>query len=81
MSYPWQTLVGGHMGRLGTRADGDLQIAYVADLLAGARATMASLDPTPFFQQYGNNSWAIFKASPSFAMRIIWPGHRYTWPA
>jgi glyoxylase-like metal-dependent hydrolase (beta-lactamase superfamily II) len=62
MRYQWQTLVGGHMGRLGTRADGDLQIAYVADLLAGARATMASLDPTPFFQQYGNNSWAIFKA-------------------
>lgn len=62
MSYQWQTLVGGHMGRLGTRADGNLQIAYVADLLAGARATMASLDPTPFFQQYGNNSWAIFKA-------------------
>jgi glyoxylase-like metal-dependent hydrolase (beta-lactamase superfamily II) len=62
MSYPWQTLVAGHLGRLGTRADGELQIAYVADLLAGARATMASLDPTPFFQKYGNNSWAIFKA-------------------
>jgi glyoxylase-like metal-dependent hydrolase (beta-lactamase superfamily II) len=62
MSYPWQTLVAGHLGRLGTRADGELQIGYVADLLAGARTTMASLDPTPFFQQYGNNSWAIFKA-------------------
>jgi len=62
MGYQWQTLVGGHLGRLGRRADGDLQIAYVADLLAGARATMASLDPTPFFAEYGNNSWAIFKA-------------------
>jgi hypothetical protein len=39
-----------------------VQIAYVADLLAGARATMASLDPAPFFAAYGNNSWAIFKA-------------------
>jgi glyoxylase-like metal-dependent hydrolase (beta-lactamase superfamily II) len=48
MGYPWQTLVGGHLGRLGRRADGNLQIAYVADLLAGARATIASLDPTPF---------------------------------
>jgi len=62
MGYRWQTLVGGHLGRLGRRADGNLQIAYVADLLAGARATIASLDPTPFFARYGNNSWAIFKA-------------------
>ena len=62
MGYQWQTLVGGNLGRLGRRADGDLQIAYVADLLAGARATMASLDPAPFFAAYGNNSWAIFKA-------------------
>ena len=62
MGYQWQTLVGGHLGRLGRRADGDLQIAYVADLLAGARATIASLDPAPFFAKYGNNSWAIFKA-------------------
>jgi glyoxylase-like metal-dependent hydrolase (beta-lactamase superfamily II) len=62
MGYQWQTLVGGHLGRLGQRADGDLQIAYVADLLAGARATVASLDPTPFFAKYGNNLWAIFKA-------------------
>ena len=62
MGYPWQTIVGGHLGRLGQRADGDLQIAYVADLLAGARATVASLDPAPFFAKYGTNSWAIFKA-------------------
>jgi glyoxylase-like metal-dependent hydrolase (beta-lactamase superfamily II) len=62
MSYPWTTYVGGHLGRLGTRADGELQIDYVADLLAEARATMASLDPAPFFAQYGDNSWAIFKA-------------------
>jgi glyoxylase-like metal-dependent hydrolase (beta-lactamase superfamily II) len=62
LSYPWQTLVAGHLGRLGTRADAELQIAYVADLLAGARATVASLDPSPFFKQYGDNSWAIFKA-------------------
>jgi glyoxylase-like metal-dependent hydrolase (beta-lactamase superfamily II) len=62
MSYPWQTLVAGHLGRLGTRADAELQIAYVADLLAGARATVNTLDPTPFFKKYGNNAWAIFKA-------------------
>jgi glyoxylase-like metal-dependent hydrolase (beta-lactamase superfamily II) len=37
MGYQWQTLVGGHLGRLGQRADGDLQIAYVADLLNASR--------------------------------------------
>jgi glyoxylase-like metal-dependent hydrolase (beta-lactamase superfamily II) len=62
LSYPWQTMVAGHLGRLGTRADAELQIAYVADLLAEARATVGTLDPTPFFAQYGNNAWAIYKA-------------------
>jgi hypothetical protein len=51
------------MGRLGTRADAELQKQYVADLDASARTTMASLDPTPFFQKYEptGNAWAIFK--------------------
>jgi glyoxylase-like metal-dependent hydrolase (beta-lactamase superfamily II) len=61
MSYPWQTLVAGHNGRLGTRADAELQIAYVADLVASARATMASLNPKKLFKKYGDNSWAIIK--------------------
>ena len=61
LSYPWQTLVAGHLGRLGTRADAELQIAYVDDLLAGARATIASLNPAPLFKKYGDNAWAIFK--------------------
>jgi len=61
LSFPWQTLVAGHLGRLGTRADAHLQIAYVADLMASARAAIASVDPAPFFQ-FGNNIWAIFKA-------------------
>jgi glyoxylase-like metal-dependent hydrolase (beta-lactamase superfamily II) len=61
LSYPWQTLVAGHLGRLGTRADAELQIAYVADLLAGARATINSLNPAPLFKRYGDNAWAIFK--------------------
>jgi hypothetical protein len=62
MSYPWTTLVGGHLGRLGTRADGLTQIQYIADLQASTRAAIASVDPTPFFQQYAPNAWAIFKA-------------------
>ncbi|HEY8982696.1 MAG TPA: MBL fold metallo-hydrolase [Streptomyces sp.] len=63
MRYPWRTLVGGHLGRLGVRADGELQRRYVADLEAGTRAAMAEVDPAPFFQKYGpsGNSWAVFK--------------------
>ncbi|MBT2231897.1 hypothetical protein [Nonomuraea sp. NEAU-A123] len=63
MDYPWQTLVGGHLGRLGTRADGELQIQYMNDLDASTRAAITSVDPTPFFAKYGaqGNAWAIFK--------------------
>jgi glyoxylase-like metal-dependent hydrolase (beta-lactamase superfamily II) len=61
MDYPWLTLVGGHLGRLGTRADGKLQIQYMKDLEASTRAAIASTDPTPFGAKYGKNSWAFFK--------------------
>jgi len=63
MDYRWTTLVGGHLGRLGVRADGDLQRQYIRDLDASTKQTLASLDPTPFFQKYGpsGNAWAIFK--------------------
>ncbi|MBQ0853922.1 MBL fold metallo-hydrolase [Streptomyces sp. BH-SS-21] len=63
MRYPWQTLVGGHLGRLGLRADAVVQQRYIDDLELSARQTLESLDPTPFFDKYGptGNSWAIFK--------------------
>ncbi|GAA3604345.1 hypothetical protein GCM10022419_106330 [Nonomuraea rosea] len=62
MSYPWRTLVGGHLGRLGTRADGHLQQRYLADLQTSVRDTISSLDPAPFFAKYdpAGNAWAIF---------------------
>src|SRR5260370_145790 len=61
MGYPWHTLVAGHLGRLGTRGDAELQIAYVADLQASARATLHNLNPSPCSKKYGDNAWAIFK--------------------
>ena len=63
MDYPWQTLVGGHLGRLGTRADGPVQIQYIADLVASVKNTYSTLDPSPYFDNYGpqGNAWAIFK--------------------
>jgi glyoxylase-like metal-dependent hydrolase (beta-lactamase superfamily II) len=63
LDYQWTTLVGGHIGRLGTRADVDLQKSYVTDLEDSTRTTLSTLDPTPFFDKYGpaGNAWAIFK--------------------
>ncbi|MEU3982841.1 MBL fold metallo-hydrolase [Streptomyces sp. NPDC026672] len=63
LSYPWTTLVGGHLGRLGLRADGELQKEYMTELEAGVRSAIKSVDPTPYFQEYGpgGNAWAIFK--------------------
>jgi len=60
MDYPWQTLVGGHLGRLGTRQDGLTQVQYMADLTTSIKAAIASVDPTPFFS-FAPNAWAIFK--------------------
>jgi glyoxylase-like metal-dependent hydrolase (beta-lactamase superfamily II) len=63
LDYPWQTLVGGHLGRLGQRSDAETQKQYMADLTASTRAALAGLDPTPYFAKYGptGNFWAIFK--------------------
>ena len=63
LNYQWTSLVGGHVGRLGVRADAQLQRQYMSDLEASVQQTMVSLDPTPFFVQYGptGNAWAIFK--------------------
>ncbi len=64
LSTEWDTYIGGHLGRLGTRSDVRLQKEYVEDLTASTVATLKSLDPTPFFAKYGatGNSWAIFKS-------------------
>jgi glyoxylase-like metal-dependent hydrolase (beta-lactamase superfamily II) len=64
LAAPWRTLVGGHLGRLGTRADVALQRDYVHDLADSTRQTLDTLDPTPFFAKYGptGNAWAIFKS-------------------
>ena len=64
LATPFQTLVGGHIGRLGTRADVVLQRDYVQDLAASTRATLGTLDATPFLAKYGptGNAWAIAKS-------------------
>jgi glyoxylase-like metal-dependent hydrolase (beta-lactamase superfamily II) len=63
LSYPFRTLVGGHLGRLGVRADGTLQKQYMADLDAVVRDALATVDATPYLKKYGptGNAWALFK--------------------
>lgn len=61
LNYPWKHYIGGHLGRLGTRDDVVLHQQYMADIDASVRATLPKVDPTPFFQKYGDNSWAAVK--------------------
>src|SRR5258705_9666294 len=53
LTYPWTTLISGHLGRLGTRDDVVLHQQYMTDLEASAKTALAIVDPTPYFQKYG----------------------------
>ena len=35
---------------------------YVTDLIDNIKKALVTVDPTPFFTRYGNNSWAAVKA-------------------
>jgi glyoxylase-like metal-dependent hydrolase (beta-lactamase superfamily II) len=59
--YSWKHFIGGHNGRLGTREDVTLHQQYMADLVESSRKAIASLDPTPYYEKYGENSWAAVK--------------------
>ena len=61
LSFPWKHFIGGHMGRLGTRNDLVIYEQYVNDIIAGAKASLTAVDPTPYFVKYGDNSWAALK--------------------
>ena len=61
LKIPWKTLISGHVGRLGTRDDVVVHQRYMADLDASIRTALTTVDPTPFFVNYGVNSWAAVK--------------------
>ena len=61
LAYPWKHFIGGHLGRLGTRDDVTLHQRYMADIDASVRKTLPTIDPTPYFQKYGDNAWAAVK--------------------
>jgi glyoxylase-like metal-dependent hydrolase (beta-lactamase superfamily II) len=61
LAYSWEHFIGGHNGRLGTRDDVTLHQQYMADISESSRQAIDSVDPTPYFQKYGENSWAAVK--------------------
>lgn len=62
LSFPFDTFIGGHLTRLGTRRDVEVQRAYMRDLNRFAREAADSVDPTPMFAKYPGNAWAVFKS-------------------
>jgi hypothetical protein len=55
--------IGGHLGRLGTRDDVTVHQQYMADIGANVRTSLPTVDPTPYFQEYGENTWAAMKGA------------------
>jgi hypothetical protein len=79
LSYPWKHLIAGHLGRLGTRDDVTLHQQYIADIEAGARSALGTVDPTPYFQKYGDNLWAAVKGYlDAMAVAAAGPSSRST---
>jgi len=58
LTYPWKHFIGGHMGRLGTRDDVATHRQYMADIVDSSRRALDTVDPTPYFVMYGENTWA-----------------------
>jgi glyoxylase-like metal-dependent hydrolase (beta-lactamase superfamily II) len=61
LAYSWKHYIGGHNGRLGTRDDVTLHQQYMADLAESSRKAIDSVDPTPYYQRYGENAWAAVR--------------------
>jgi len=63
LRYPFDTYIGGHLTRLGTRDDVLIQQEYVAELKAQAVSAIASFNPASVYQSVDpTNPWAIFRA-------------------
>jgi hypothetical protein len=61
INLSWKHLIAGHLGRLGTRDDVTVHQQYIADIEAGARTALGTVDPAPYFAKYGENLWAAVK--------------------
>jgi glyoxylase-like metal-dependent hydrolase (beta-lactamase superfamily II) len=62
LTYPWKHLIGGHMGRLGTRDDVATHRQYMADIADSSRKALDTVDPTPYFVNFGANARPAVRA-------------------
>ena len=70
MAYPWKHFIGGHMGRLGTRADMAVYQRYVDDIIAGVKKALVAVDPTPVLRQVRRQLVGRRPAVPEGAGRL-----------
>jgi hypothetical protein len=62
LGYPFQTFIGGHLTRLGTRDDVVIQQEYVAELKAAAANAIDTFNVgTVYASVDDTNPWAIFR--------------------
>jgi glyoxylase-like metal-dependent hydrolase (beta-lactamase superfamily II) len=63
LSYDFETFVGGHMGRPGTREDVQTQKEYILDIEANAAQALQTVDFMAVAQEVGfANPWLLFDA-------------------
>jgi glyoxylase-like metal-dependent hydrolase (beta-lactamase superfamily II) len=63
LAYDFDTFIGGHLTRLGTREDVETAKAFVLDVQANAAAALETVDFMAIAQQVGfENQWALFDA-------------------
>ena len=61
LAYDFDTFIGGHVGRLGTRQDVETQREYIRDIQANAAAALKSVDFSAVAQKTGfDNPWLLF---------------------
>ena len=63
LEYDFESFVGGHLTRLGTRQDVETQQAYLRDIQANAIAALQTVDFFAIANEIGfENQWALFDA-------------------
>ncbi len=58
LTYSWRHFIGGHTGRLGTRADVATHRHYMSDIADSSRTALDTVDPAPYLMRHGQNVWA-----------------------
>ncbi|MGH2374706.1 MAG: MBL fold metallo-hydrolase, partial [bacterium] len=61
LSYPFETFIGGHLTRLGTRQDVRIQMEYFNDVRANAKKALQTVDFMGIARETGfENQWLLF---------------------